>query len=233
MKAKKPIKSPGKFAKSSGYIAAIFFSLYAFVLALVDVLWIFIYKANITPDSWLLVLTAIAMAVLLVFKKANFTFIPSLVLGCLFVYNMIAYFVRIFSNGARFSIGSVFYVLECLPAIIGMFLYAILCIIAFNKASRKATVVWFIPSIFIFLSSIIGIVNTLVSIIIPLGQMLDGYYPTDLFFSNLFMSHIPDFINSVLLVAGFVFAGLAVRAHAKQQLFDAQQDAATKDEIIG
>lgn len=233
MKTKKTIKAPGKFAKSSGYIAAILFALYAFILVFTAVLPVFIYKAALSSNTLIIALGALAMAVLLVFKQQKLTFIPALVLGAMYIYNMISYFVRIFMNGVPFTVGAVFYVLECLPAVIGVFLYAVLCILSLNKASRKVTVVWFIPAIFIFISSVISIINTLVSIIVPIGQMLDGYYPVDLFFRNLFLAFIPDIIISVLIVIGFVFAGLAVRAYAKKRLFDAQEEAAAKDEIIG
>ena len=229
MKAKKPIKAPGKFAKSSGYIAAILFALYAFLYTLMQIISMFVNNYNpFSIDNVLLIVILIVAAVFLLFKKTNLLIIPFALYTLLELSWFAGWIIDMIKYKTTFGFSGIIYSFVSLLNAFGALTVILLVVFSLVKATRKITVVWFLPAI----SFAISFAATFIIVTIEiLGYVFDGHISH--YISNVLLFDVPAIIYSILLTAGVVFAGLAVRAYAKQQLFDAQEEAATKDEIIG
>lgn len=223
---KKMIKEPGKFSKVSCYIAAVLFALCALLVTGSDLIQAFSYNYNpFDFDKVLFIASMIAAALLLVFKNAKLLPIPFAIYGIIEGYWLVSTVIDMFKYKA-FSFNTIMYRFVNLASVFGALLLVLIGVFALVKATRKITVVWFIPGIVFTLSTITVIIIQIVQFITNLA-VGGGFNFVGTLFGGLF-----GIAQSLVFTVGVYFAGLAIRAFAKQLLFEAQKEDSTNDEII-
>jgi hypothetical protein len=221
---KKMIKEPGKFSKVSCYIAAVLFALSAFLVTGLDLIQAFSYDYNpFDFDKVLFIASMIAAALLLVFKNVKLLPIPFAIYGIIQGYWLVSTVIDMFKYKS-FGFNTIIYRFVNLAEGFGALLLIFIAIFALFKATRKITVVWFIPGIVFTLSVVTELIAEIVGLI---TNIANGWFE----FTNIF-GVLLGVAGSIIFTIGVYFAGLAIRAFAKQLLFEAQKEDSMKDEII-
>ena len=230
---KKKIKAPGTFSKISGYIAAVFFALYVFIDVAAKLITIFTNDSfstiyvNFSADRYLLYAAFIFAALLLLFKNVKLLPIPFAVYMGLECFWFISSIISIVKHNLSINISSVLYRFVNLTYGLGFLLMVIMVVLALIKATRKITVVWFIPVIVIGLASLLCVTADVISVV---GYLIDGILSHMM--GIILLVHIPTVIEAAVLLIATVFTGIAIRAYAKQKMFDDENKPVGEDVVI-